>query len=96
MPVSLGHTQIDRQVRAAGKTYLVVQGNVPAPIRFGQTIYAQLPAKAATVEHDSVVGECRKIDRPDTMLVSMPSSPPCASSSRSMKLRLVTMVRPLR
>ena len=48
--VSLRDAQINRQVGAAGKAHLVVEGNAPGPVGFGQRVRAQLPAKAAAVD----------------------------------------------
>src|ERR1700724_4638462 len=50
MSVGLRDAQINRQVGAAGKTHLVVEGNAPAPVGFGERAHAQLPAKAAAIE----------------------------------------------
>src|SRR6266550_1035962 len=64
MTVGLRHPQVNRQVRAASETYRVVEGNAPAPVGFGQAVNAQLPAEAATVQRNGVIGECSNIHRP--------------------------------
>src|SRR5262249_14150352 len=40
----------------------VIDGEAPAPVLLGQTIDADLPAEAATVENDRAVGKRREID----------------------------------
>ena len=64
MAVGLRHAQVNRQVCTAGKTYRVIKCDMATEVGFGQTVNAQLPAKAATVERDGVVGECSKFHRP--------------------------------
>ena len=56
MAVSLRYAQVDRQVCTAGKTNRVIKCDMATEVGFGQTVNAQLPAKAATVERDGVVG----------------------------------------
>jgi hypothetical protein len=60
--VALRHAHIDRKVGTARKRRDVIDGEVPAPVLLGQTIDADLPAEAATVEDDRVVGKRREID----------------------------------
>src|SRR6266568_561136 len=64
MTISLCHAQIDRQVCTAEKTYRVIKGDMATKVGLRQTVDAQLPAKAATVEHEGVVSEGSKFHRP--------------------------------
>src|SRR5258705_4254456 len=64
MTVGLRYAQVDRQVCAASKTNRVIKCDMAAEVGFGQTVNAQLPAKAATVEHDGAVSERSKFHYP--------------------------------
>src|ERR1700738_4410945 len=64
MTVRLRYAEINRQIRAALKTYQVVEASARARVGFRQTVHAQLPAKAAPVECDGVISECCKVHRP--------------------------------
>src|SRR5207342_256887 len=60
MAVALRHPQIDRKVGAAGEHHDVIEREPPAPIRFGQTIDANAPAKSAAVEYSRMISEPRE------------------------------------
>src|SRR5262245_49238427 len=59
MGVALRHAHIDRKVGATRERRDVIDGESPAPVLLGQTIDANPPAEAATVEDDHVVGKRR-------------------------------------
>ena len=75
MAVGLRHAQVNRQVCTAGKTYRVIKCDMATEVGFGQTVNAQLPTKAATVERDGLSASAASSTTPETMLVSMLSVP---------------------
>ena len=52
MAIGLRDTQIDRQISIARERHVMIKHDPGAPIRFGQTIDAQLPCEAAAIEGD--------------------------------------------
>src|SRR3954467_8096588 len=63
MPIGLCHAQVDWQVGTAGKTCHMIKFDVTTELGLWQTVNAQLPPKAATIEHDGVVSESGKLHR---------------------------------
>ena len=75
MTVGLRHAQVNRQVCAAGKAHLVVKSGVPAPVRFGQPIDAQVSAETAAIERDDVVRKGGEINRARNDICLLYTSP---------------------